>query len=137
MGTDLKDIANREEIEFSDLAGKKLVVDSMNVIFQFLSSIRQMDGSLLTDSKGRTTSHLIGLFSRMTRLKKLGIDLAFVFDGKKPDLKKKEVERRAELKKQAQAEYEIAKEREDVEAMKKYASRTSALTKEMIEESKE
>ncbi|HIH39199.1 TPA: flap endonuclease-1 [Candidatus Woesearchaeota archaeon] len=137
MGTDLKDIAFREEIEFSDLAGKRLVVDSMNVIFQFLSSIRQMDGSLLTDSKGRTTSHLVGLFSRMTRLKKLGIELAFVFDGKKPELKKKEVERRAELKKQAQAEYEIAKEREDIEAMKKYAARTSVLTKEMIEESKE
>ncbi len=137
MGTDLKDIASREEIEFSDLSGKKLVVDSLNVIFQFLSSIRQMDGSLLTDSKGRTTSHLIGLFSRMTRLKKLGIELAFVFDGKKPDLKKKEIERRMELKKQAQAEYEIAKEREDIGAMKKYAARTSILTKEMINESKE
>jgi flap endonuclease-1 len=137
MGTDLKDIAVKKDIEFNDLNGKKLVVDAMNVIFQFLSSIRQMDGSLLMDSKGRTTSHLVGLFSRMTRLKKMGIDLAFVFDGKKPDLKKKEVERRAELKKQAQVEYEIAKEREDIESMKKYAKRTSVLTKEMIEESKE
>lgn len=137
MGTDLKDISARTEIEFSDLEGKKLVVDSFNVIFQFLSSIRQRDGSLLTDSKGRTTSHLVGLFSRMSKLKKMGIELAFVFDGKKPELKKKEVERRAELKKQAQVEYEIAKEREDIEAMKKYAARTSALTKEMVEESKE
>lgn len=137
MGTDLKDIAVKTEIEFDDLAGKKLVVDSFNVIFQFLSSIRQRDGSLLTDSKGRTTSHLVGLFNRMTRLKKMGIDLAFVFDGKKPELKKKETERRYELKKQAQAEYEIAKEREDIAAMKKYAARTSVLTKEMVEESKE
>lgn len=137
MGTDLKDIAVRKEIEFSDLEGKKLVVDSMNVIYQFLSSIRQQDGSLLTDTKGRPTSHLVGLFSRMTRLKKMGMLLAFVFDGKKPELKKKEVERRVELKKQAQVEYEIAKEREDIVAMKKYAARTSLLTKEMIEESKE
>ncbi len=136
MGTDLKDISSREEIEFSDLQGKRLVVDSMNVIYQFLSSIRQQDGSLLTDSKGHTTSHLVGLFSRMTKLKKMGIDLAFVFDGKKPLLKKKEVERRIELKKQAQAEYEIAKEHDDLVAMKKYAARTSLLTKEMIEESK-
>jgi flap endonuclease-1 len=137
MGTDLKDIGVRTEIEFSDLSSKRLVVDSMNVIFQFLSSIRQRDGSLLTDSKGRTTSHLVGLFSRMTRLKKLGIELAFVFDGKKPELKKKEVERRAELKKQAQIEYEIAKEHEDIAAMKKYAARTSMLTSEMIQESKD
>lgn len=137
MGTDLKDLAVKQEIDFSDLTNKKLVVDSMNVIFQFLSSIRQRDGSLLTDSKGRTTSHLVGLFSRMTRLKKMGIDLAFVFDGKRPELKEKEVERRLEVKKQAQAEYEIAKEREDVEAMKKYAARTSMLNQEMIDESKE
>lgn len=137
MGTDLKDIAHKQEIEFSDLNNKKLVVDSMNVIYQFLSSIRQQDGSLLTDSKGRTTSHLVGLFSRMTRLKKMGMQLAFVFDGKKPELKKREIERRAEIKKQAQIEYEIAKEREDIAAMKKYASRTSLLTKEMIEEAKE
>jgi len=137
MGTDLKDLAAKKEIEFEDLKGKRLVVDAMNVIFQFLSSIRQMDGSLLTDSKGKTTSHLVGLFSRMTRLKKMGIELAFVFDGKKPELKKKEVERRAELKKQALAEYEIAKEREDIQSMKKYAARTSVLTKEMIDESKE
>lgn len=137
MGTDLKDLASRKEIEFSDLQGKRLVVDSMNVIYQFLSSIRQMDGSLLTDSKGKTTSHLVGLFSRMTKLKKVGMELAFVFDGKKPELKKHEVARRQEVKKQAQVEYEIAKEREDVAAMKKYASRTSQLTKEMIEESKE
>jgi flap endonuclease-1 len=136
MGTDIKDLAARKEIEFEDLSGKKLVVDSMNVIFQFLSSIRQRDGSLLTDSKGRTTSHLLGLFSRMTRLKKMGMDLAFVFDGKKPELKLKEVERRAEVKKQAMVEYEIAKERKDLAAMKKYAARTSILTREMIEESK-
>ncbi len=137
MGTDIKDLTVRHEIEFEDLKGKKLVVDSMNVIFQFLSSIRQRDGSLLTDSKGRTTSHLIGLFSRMTRLRRMGIELAFVFDGKKPELKKKEVERRIELKKQAQVEYEIAKERQDVATMKKYAARTSMLTREMIDESKE
>ncbi len=137
MGTDLKDIAARKEIEFSDLKGKKLVVDSMNVIYQFLSSIRQRDGSLLSDSKGRTTSHLVGLFNRMSRLKKMGIELVFVFDGKKPVLKKEETERRAELKKKAMAEYEIAKEREDISAMKKYAARTSLLTKEMVEESKE
>ncbi len=137
MGTDLKDIAVRKEIEFSDLSNKKLVVDSMNVIYQFLSSIRQQDGSLLTDSKGNPTSHLVGLFNRMSRLRKMGIQLAFVFDGKKPELKRREVERRIELKKQAQIEYEIAKEREDIAAMRKYAARTSLLTKEMIEESKE
>lgn len=137
MGTNLKDIVAKKEIEFTELKGKKLVVDSMNVLYQFLSSIRQRDGSLLTDSKGRTTSHLVGLFSRMTRLKKMGIELAFVFDGKRPKLKKEEIERRTELKKKAVAEYQIAKEREDIESMKKYAARTSILTAEMIEESKE
>lgn len=136
MGTKLRDITLRKEISIDDLAGKRLVVDSYNVMYQFLTTIRMKDGSLLKDSKGNVTSHLTGLFSRSMNLMQRGIRLAYVFDGKAPKLKERERERRKELKQEAQKEYERAKQEEDIEDMKKYAARTSRLTEEMVEEAK-
>ena len=96
-----------------------------------------MDGTPLQDSKGQITSHLVGITSRVTRLMQKNIKLAFVFDGKAPDLKKAEQQRRQEIKLQAEAKYRIAVQKEDTAEMKKYAARTTRLTKEMIDESKE
>lgn len=136
MGVALKDLVKKEEINIDQLKGKILVVDGYNNLYQYLSSIRQRDGSLLTDSKGNVTSHLVGLFSRTAKLMKKGLKLAFVFDGETPDLKKEERERRKNLKKQAHKKYKEAKEKKDLDNMKKYASRTSILDKGMVEEAK-
>ncbi|MFC1690941.1 flap endonuclease-1 [Nanoarchaeota archaeon] len=136
MGVKLKDILVKKEITFESLRGKILVVDAMNMLYQFLASIRQYDGSLLTDSKGNVTSHLSGLFHRTSKLMQKGMKISFVFDGKAPDLKKKERERRRRLKEDAKEEYEVAKQREDFEGMKKYAARTTVMTPEMIEDAK-
>jgi flap endonuclease-1 len=136
MGTNLKDLAVKKEITLDELKNKKLVVDSFNVLYQFLSTIRARDGSLLTDSEGNVTSHLVGLFSRTTKLMQEGLQLAFVFDGKPPKLKQLEREKRKEAKVKAQVEYELAVQDEDVDAMKKFASRTSVLTKDMVVEAK-
>ncbi len=136
MGTKLKEILVKKEIRIPDLKGRVLVVDSYNVLYQFLTTIRTADGSALMDSKGRVTSHLNGLFNRTANLMQQGLRLAFVFDGKAPDLKSRERERRAELKEEARREYEIAKQRKDLELMKKYAARTSTLSSEMVGEAK-
>lgn len=136
MGTKLSPIIIAREISIQDLSGKKLAVDSFNMLYQFLTTIRQQDGSLLTNSRGKVTSHMSGLFFRTTKLMRENIKLAFVFDGTSPDLKKEERERRQELKKDAEEKYKEAVEKEDVELMRKYAGRTTRLTKEMIEESK-
>ena len=136
MGVALKDLLEGEEISINDLKDKILVVDAYNNLYQYISSIRQRDGSLLVDSKGRVTSHLIGLFSRTTNLMQRGLKLAFVFDGVAPELKKEERVRRKNIKIEAQKKYNEAKKKKDVVAMKKYASRTSRLTSEMVEEAK-
>jgi flap endonuclease-1 len=137
MGTKLSSIIPSKEISIEDLKGKKLVVDAFNMLYQFLTTIRQRDGSLLTNSKGKVTSHLSGLFFRISKLMKQDIKLAFVFDGKPPELKKQERQRRAEIKKSAERKYQEAVDEGDIELMKKYASRTTKLTHEMIEEAKE
>ena len=137
MGINLRELITKKEIGFNDLENKKLVVDSFNVMYQFLTTIRMKDGQPLKDSHGNVTSHLNGLFFRTTNLMQYNMKLAFVFDGKPPELKFKEIEKRSKLKEEAKLKYEKAKQEEDIDAMKKYAGRTSRLTKEMIEEAKE
>lgn len=137
MGLQLKDIIKPEEISMDDLSNKTLAIDSHNILYQFFSTIRQSDGTPLKDSSGNVTSHLNGLFHRTINMLQKNIKPVFVFDGQPPELKKKELERRASQKEKAQQKYEEAKAEEDVEAMKKYASRTSKITPEMVEEAKE
>lgn len=127
----------KKEISISDLKGKVLAVDSMNLLYQFLTTIRSPDGSVLTDSKGRVTSHLIGLFSRTTVLMEKGLKLVFVFDGKAPEIKQKTWEKRTQVKKEALLKFKGAEVKGDVGAMRKYAARTAVLNKEMLEDAKE
>lgn len=136
MGLQIAEIIPKKEIEFKDLKGKTLAVDAFNVIYQFLSTIRQPDGTPLMDSKKRITSHLSGLFYRNINLLSEGIKLIYVFDGKAPELKNRTRELREESKEEAKEKYEQARDEEDIEAMGKYARQIVKLDKEKIEESK-
>ena len=136
MGIALTELLLIKEIDIDFLHNKVLVVDAPMWLYQFLSSIRQRDGSLLKDSKGNVTSHLMGLFTRLSNLIEQNIKLAFVFDGEPPKLKHLTLEKRKEIKLEAEKKFEKAKEKEDLELMKKYAARTSRLTDEMIDEAK-
>ena len=68
MGLQIGEIICKREIQFSDLKGKIIAVDAFNAIYQFLTTIRQPDGTPLKDSKGNVTSHLSGLFYRNMNL---------------------------------------------------------------------
>src|SRR5262249_39465504 len=95
LGVLLTPIVVKEQLSLEDLRGKTLAVDGNGELYQFLALIRLRDGSPLMDSKGRITSHLSGLFYRVTRLiADYGIELVFVMDGKPPALKFAEIERR-------------------------------------------
>lgn len=136
MGLNFKDLVVKKEISISDMKSKVLAVDSMNMLYQFLTTIRSPDGSVLTDNKGRTTSHLIGLFSRTTSLMESGLKLVFVFDGKAPEIKRKTWEKRTQTKKEASLKLKEAEEAGDIAGMKKFAARTAILTKDMIDDAK-
>ncbi len=137
MGIALKDLISGSEVELKSLANKVICIDTSMLLYQFLTTIRQSDGGYFTDEKGGVTSHLIGINSRITKLIQYGIKLIFVFDGKAPELKKQEQERRRELKKEAEVKYKVALEKKDFAEMKKYASRSVRLTNEIINETKE
>ncbi len=137
MGLQIGDIVQRKAVEFNELKGRTIAVDAFNAIYQFLSSIRQPDGTPLMDSKRRITSHLSGLFYRNISLLSEGIKLIYVFDGEYHALKNRTHEIRQEAKDLAKAKYKEAVEAEDIEAMGKYAGRFVKLNEEMINESKE
>lgn len=136
MGTKIFELLPKKEIDFKFLSGKTLAIDAFLQLYQFLSTIRQRDGSLLTDSSGNITSHLNGLFTRSSNLLKKNIKLIYVFDGKPPELKKQEQLKRKQRKLEAEKKYKAAFESKNLELMKKYASRTSRLTPEMVNEAK-
>ncbi len=136
MGVNIRDLLIRHELTLDELAGKTIAVDAFNMLFQFLTTIRAPDGNYLTDSKGHVTSHLIGLFHRTTALLEHGAKLIFVFDGTPPGLKQQEIQRRAGIKADAREEYQDAQERQDTDAMRKYAARTTTLTKDMLNDAK-
>ncbi len=123
MGLNFKDLVVKKEISTKDLKDKILAVDSYNILYQFLTTIRGPDGGPFTDKKGRVTSHLIGLFNRTTSLMEEGIKLVFVFDGKAPDIKQKTWEKRSKIKQEASD-------------MRKYSARTVKLTKDMVADAK-
>jgi len=137
MGLKISDLVPKKEIGWHDLANKKIAVDASQMIYQFATSIRQRDGTSLMDSQGNVTSHLVGIFSRVSNLMKKNIKLCFVFDGKPPVLKIKEQEERALRKRIAAEKMEKAKEEGDTEAAYKYSKQTVRLTRDMVEESKE
>jgi flap endonuclease-1 len=137
MGLQIGELISRREITFEELKGKVIAVDAYNAIYQFLSSIRQPDGTPLMDSKRRITSHLSGLFYRNIALLSEGIKLVYVFDGEYNVLKNRTHEIRQEAKIISADKYEKAKEEEDVEAMGKYARGFVKLEPGMVEESKE
>ena len=137
MGLQIGEIIPKKEISFSDLKGKTIAVDAFNAIYQFLTTIRQPDGTPLKDSIGNTTSHLSGLFYRNINLILENIKLIYVFDGEAPELKARTWENRKEAKEKAREKYEQAVEKEDIEAMGKYARSDAYLDEQKIKESKE
>ena len=136
MGTKLGAIIKADTISLSNLTNRKIAVDAFNTLYQFISIIRQPDGTPLKDRKGRITSHLSGLFYRNLNLLEQGIQPVYVFDGVSPKLKSKEIERRRAIRKDAYEKWERAKEEGRIEDARKAAQASSRLTTDMIEEGK-
>lgn len=105
-------------------------------LYQFLIAVRA-EGAQLTSIDGETTSHLMGTFYRTIRLLENGIKPVYVFDGKPPDLKSGELNKRAERREEAQKALDKATEAGDAAEMDKYNRRLVKVTKEHNNEAKQ
>ncbi|MBU0898209.1 MAG: flap endonuclease-1 [Nanoarchaeota archaeon] len=137
MGVSLSELISGREIEIEDFRGKTIFMDASNVMYQFLSSIRdRFTGEPLRDSHGNVTSHLSGIFYRTSKMMESGINVVYVFDGEPPKFKKKTIENRVKIRQEAQEKWKEALEEGDAEKIRKYSQAAIRLTPEMIEEAK-
>jgi flap endonuclease-1 len=159
VGIDLSEVVARRNVGLSEYSGRRVAIDAWNILYQFLSSIRQPDGTPLSDNDGNITSHLAGTLYRTAALVEAGIKPIFVFDGEPHPLKRETLAARAARKEQAAKELEQARplvataqeavasaqtEDERLEALanlkaseakaKTKAQQTSRLTAPMVEE---
>jgi len=136
MGAEIDGILEKKPVSLDELGGT-IAVDAYNVLYQFLSIIRQKDGTPLLNSRGEVTSHLSGLFYRTCNLLEKGILPVYVFDGKPSLLKAETIEERSARKQSALEKFKAARAAGDEEEMKIYASQTTHLTGQMVEQSKQ
>src|SRR5580765_1686101 len=138
VGVVLTPIITKDTIALDALRGRTLAVDGNGELYQFLALIRLRDGTPLRDSKGRTTSHLSGLFYRSTRLMAdHGVRLTFVFDGEPPPLKAREIAKRRAGRQRYEEERAAALARGDIATAYSKATMTSRLTWEMVAEARQ
>ena len=136
MGLDLKSLLVRDKTKLESFTNKIVAIDAYNAIYQFLAIIRGPEGLHLTDTKGRVTSHITGLFYRNINFLSLGIKPVYIFDGKPPSLKSAEIEHRKQIKKDATVKYERAVSEGKMEDARKFAQQTTSMKDGMVEDSK-
>jgi flap endonuclease-1 len=136
MGVDLGELVQKEEITLEALSGKTIAIDAYNALYQFLSIIRQPDGTPLMDSQGRITSHLSGVFYRTAKLIEAGVKPAYIFDGEPPKLKRSVIEGRREVRELAEQKWKDALSRGELAEARVHAQASSKLSKEMVEDAK-
>jgi len=119
--------------------GRVVAIDASMCLYQFLIMIREnKSGSYqnLTNEEGQVTSHIIGFLSRTIRLMEAGIKPVYVFDGKPPELKLKELEERRARREEGKVALEKALEAGDQEQILKSAKLTVKVTREQNDQVK-
>ncbi|KAJ1519263.1 hypothetical protein ONE63_004564 [Megalurothrips usitatus] len=125
-----------KENEIKNYFGRKVAIDASMSLYQFLIAVRS-EGAQLTDAAGETTSHLMGTFYRTIRLVENGIKPVYVFDGKPPEMKSGELNKRAERREEAQKALQQAEEAGDAENIDKFNRRLVKVTKHHGEQCKD
>ena len=138
MGVALRDIIADYKIPVSweSLPGVA-AVDANNALYQFLTIIRQPDGTPLMDRHGRVTSHLSGILFRTVNFLEKGIKPVFVFDGTPAALKQVTINLRRKIRDEAGERWKEALQRGDEVEAYKQARSSSRVDATMVGTSKE
>lgn len=134
--SDIGEILEKEKVDINYFTGRKIAVDAYNAIYQFISIIRQPDGTPLKDTEGRVTSHLSGIFYRLSNMVEAGVKPIFVFDGEPPVFKRRELEGRKERRNEMKKKWKESLERGEKD-VKKYAQAAESIDDYIVETSKE
>lgn len=138
MGVALRDIIAdyKTPVTWEALPGIA-AIDANNALYQFLTIIRQPDGTPLMDRRGRVTSHLSGILFRVASFMEKGIRPVFVFDGPPAALKQATIDQRRTLRAAAGEKWKEALEQGDEEEAYRQARSSTRVDTPVIETSKE
>lgn len=107
-----------KETKLKNYTGKKIAIDASTQLYQYFVMIRTTGDSgfnqMLAAEDGRTTSHIQGFFNRTIKLMESGIKPIYVFDGKPPELKMGELQKRKKAKEKAHADIQKVAEKHGV-----------------------
>jgi flap structure-specific endonuclease len=137
MAVDLSKLAIRNKISIKELNGKRIAIDAFNVLYQFISIVRQPDGTPLHDSHGEVTSHLSGIFYRTIEMMENGIEPIYIFDGIPSKLKERTINARIKRREEAYQEWQRAKSEGRIEEARSYAEQSARVDKRTVESAKE
>ncbi|HOJ96571.1 MAG TPA: flap endonuclease-1 [Methanospirillum sp.] len=128
MGVALRDILAdfKRPATPEDLRGVA-AIDAFNAFYQFLSIIRQPDGTPLMDDEGRITSHLSGIFFRTANFLEQGICPVYVFDGRPPEMKSSTIRERRDVRDESKEKWDQAKKEGDLASAFRYAMSSSVV----------
>ncbi|MHA1589209.1 MAG: flap endonuclease-1 [Candidatus Njordarchaeales archaeon] len=136
IGPLIKEAEIGREVDPAHFEGKVIAIDALPTIYEMLATIRDPRGGYLRDSKGRVTSHLVGIFNRTCRMLALGIRPVYVFDGPPHPLKMTTIEERRERRELAQKKYEEALSAGRIDEAVKFAKQAMIVTDELIASAK-
>lgn len=138
MGVAIRDLISeyKSPIDWGQLRGSA-AIDGNNALYQFLTTIRQPDGTPLMDSKGRVTSHLSGIFFRIVSFLENGIKPVFIFDGAPPEFKSETLSGRRAMKEVAETAYRHALEVGDTASAFRHARAATRVDENIISGTKE
>lgn len=109
LGRLIADVAPEaiKEVELKGYFGRRIAIDASMSLYQFLIAIRHQN-NVMTNESGETTSHIVGFFYRTCKLLEAGIKPVYVFDGKPPQLKSGELQKRKVAREAAEKKLEEA-----------------------------
>ncbi|KAJ4463062.1 putative Flap endonuclease 1 [Paratrimastix pyriformis] len=115
--------------------GRVIGIDASMALYQFLIAVR-VEGQQLTNDKGEVTSHLMGMFTRTTKMMAAGLRPVYVFDGRPPEAKQNELARRHEVREDAKEKEAEAKEAGDQAEMERFSRRQVRVNQQHCDEAK-
>jgi flap endonuclease-1 len=134
--TDLRQLVTLEDVTFSSIEGRQIAVDFNNWLYKYLSIVvRYNDKSVYTSSDGTKVPNLVGIIQGLPKFYERDLQPVFIFDGRMSDMKADEMERRQERRDDAAEKLEQARERGDIEEVRRLRAQAQELTPAILETS--
>ena len=132
-------------MSLADFKGQTLAIDASNFIYRNIIATMSVGKNketgekrvrVLTDNEGTKTGHIMNGIHFVEKMRGLGIQSVWVFDGKAYDLKQRTRDQRRTIKELAEESYEIAIKEGNVLDALKYRKRSTRWGGKEVEDMK-